>query len=287
MGQTIFITGTSSGIGQATVLYFAEQGWNVAATLRAPEKQSGFAHYPNIKTYQLDVTDTPSITTAVAKAIEDFGQIEVLVNNAGVSVFGAFECATENEIQQQLNTNLLGVMNVTRAVLPHFRQRKQGRLITVTSVGGLVAFPLFTLYHASKWAVEGFMESLHYELRQFNIKVKIVEPGAVNTHLTANTVISNNSTIEDYDQYAELSNFITAAEQKTQQIFAQNNAEFKLLLRFTIYPKDTYKVEIATQGDVANTALQTLHDELQTLPPIYTKTDPIVFQVAFTVKANK
>ncbi len=86
---------------------------------------------------------------------------------------------------------------------------------------------------------------------------------------------------------AELSNFITAAEQKTQQIFAQNNAEFKLLLRFTIYPKDTYKVEIATQGDVANTALQTLHDELQTLPPIYTKTDPIVFQVAFTVKANK
>ncbi len=203
MGQTIFITGTSSGIGQATALYFAEQGWNVAATLRAPEKQSGFAHYPNIKTYQLDVTDTPSITTAVAKAIEDFGQIEVLVNNAGVSVFGAFECATENEIQQQLNTNLLGVMNVTRAVLPHFRQRKQGRLITVTSVGGLVAFPLFTLYHASKWAVEGFMESLHYELRQFNIKVKIVEPGAVNTHLTANTVISNNNTIEDYDQYVE------------------------------------------------------------------------------------
>jgi len=128
----------------------------------------------------------------------------VLVNNAGFSVFGAFECASESDVQRQLNTNLLGVMNVTRAVLPHFRQRKAGRIISVTSVGGLVAFPLFTLYHASKWAVEGFMESLHYELKPFNIQVKIIELGAVNTHLTENTVVSKSNTIADYDQFVDV-----------------------------------------------------------------------------------
>ncbi len=116
MAQTVFITGTSSGIGKATALYFAEQGWNVAATMRSPEQHTDFVQYPTVKTYPLDVTDTTSITTAISQAIQDFGQIDVLVNNAGFSVFGAFECASESDIQRQLNTNLLGVMNVTRAV---------------------------------------------------------------------------------------------------------------------------------------------------------------------------
>jgi NAD(P)-dependent dehydrogenase (short-subunit alcohol dehydrogenase family) len=203
MGQTIFITGTSSGIGKATALYFAEQGWNVAATMRSPEEHTDFSQHANIKTYKLDVTDIESIASAVASAIIDFGQIDVLVNNAGLSVFGAFECATEDEIQKQLNTNLLGVMNVTRAVLPHFRQRKTGHIITLSSIGGLATFPLFSLYHATKWAVEGFMESLHYELKPFNIKVKIIEPGAVDTHLAENTIESKSNTLKEYDQFVE------------------------------------------------------------------------------------
>ncbi len=202
MAQTILITGTSSGIGKATVVYFAEHGWQVAATIRSPEKQTEFSQYPNVKTYRLDVTDPASIKTAVTSALADFKQIDVLVNNAGFSVFGAFESATDLEVQEQLNTNLVGVMNVTRAILPHFRERRAGRLIAITSIGGLAAFPLFTLYHASKWAVEGFMESLHYELEPFNIKVKIVEPGAVATHFTQNTQISK-SGIADYDAYVE------------------------------------------------------------------------------------
>ena len=94
-------------------------------------------------------------------------------------------------------------MNVTRAILPHFRQRKGGCIITITSIGGLAAFPLFSLYHASKWAVEGFMESLHYELRQFNIKIKLVEPGAVNTNITHNTLVSRSDTLTAYDSYVE------------------------------------------------------------------------------------
>ena len=203
MTPTIFITGTSSGIGKATAQYFAEQGWNVAATMRSPERQTGFAAQTNIKVYPLDVTDTTSITDAVSNAIRDFDHIDVLVNNAGFSVFGAFEYATPDEIQLELDTNLGGVMNMTRAILPHFRQRKGGCIITITSIGGLAAFPLFSLYHASKWAVEGFMESLHYELRQFNIKVKLVEPGAVKTNITHNTLVSRSDTLTAYDSYVE------------------------------------------------------------------------------------
>ena len=123
MRPTILITGTSSGIGRATAQYFAEQGWNVAATMRSPQKDNGFAAWPNIKTYPPDVTKPTNIRKAVSNAIHDFDHIDVLVNNAGFSVFGAFECATDLEIQAQLNTNLLGVMNVTRAILPHFRGR--------------------------------------------------------------------------------------------------------------------------------------------------------------------
>ena len=203
MPPTIFITGTSSGIGQATVQYFAEQGWNVAATMRSPQKESAFAPQANLRMYPLDVTDSTSITEAVSNAIRDFDHIDVLVNNAGFSLFGAFEYATEDEIQLQLNTNLLGVMNVTRAILPHFRHRQEGCIITVTSVGGLAAFPLFSLYHASKWAVEGFMESLHYEVRQFNIKVKLIEPGAVNTNFSNNTFVLKSNSLTDYDSYLE------------------------------------------------------------------------------------
>ena len=203
MNKTIFITGSSSGIGKATAQYFAEQGWNVAATMRSPEKHSDFAQSSNIKIYRLDVSDTESITTAISHAIKDFGQIDILLNNAGFSVFGAFECASEEEVQNQLNTNLLGVMNATRAILPHLRQRRNGRIITITSIGGLAAFPLFTLYHATKWAVEGFMESLYYELKPFNIKIKIVEPGAVDTHLAANTIESKSSTLKEYDAFVE------------------------------------------------------------------------------------
>ena len=204
MRQTIFIIGSSSGIGKATPLYFAEQGWNVAATMRSPDKHIDFSQYANIKTYKLDVTNIASITTAISSAVSDFGRIDVLVNNAGLAVFGAFECATTIEIQEQLNTYLVGVMNVTRAMLPHFRQRKDGYIITLSSIGGLAAFPLFTLYHATKWAVEGFMESLHYELKPFNIKVKIIEPGAVDTQLTENTIESKSSALKDYDQYVEI-----------------------------------------------------------------------------------
>ncbi len=181
MKNTVLITGTSSGIGRETVKYFSARGWNVAATMRTPQKETELQKLPGVKLYALDVTDEASIATAVSAAINDFGGINVLVNNAGYGAVGIFEAGTADQIRRQFDTNVFGVMNVTRAILPHFREKKNGTVINVTSMGGLITFPVYSVYHGTKWAVEGWAEALQYELRPFNIKVKNVEPGAIKT----------------------------------------------------------------------------------------------------------
>jgi NAD(P)-dependent dehydrogenase (short-subunit alcohol dehydrogenase family) len=179
--KTILITGASSGIGKATALHFLQRGWRVMATMRSPEKYPDLAQLPHCHPLRLDVTDATSVEAAVAAALELAGTIDVLVNNAGYGLVGAFEALTPEQIQRQFDTNVFGLMTVTRALLPHFRQRRQGIVVNVASVGGRVTFPLYSLYHATKWAVEGFSESLHYELQPWGIRVKIIEPGPIKT----------------------------------------------------------------------------------------------------------
>lgn len=179
--KTVLITGTSSGIGKAAAKYFASQGWNVAATMRSPEKEKELGLLKNVKLYALDVTRTDSIQNAVDSVIADFGQLDAVVNNAGYGADGVFEAMNYEVIYNQFNTNVFGLMRVTRAVIPHMRSRKSGTIVQVASMGGRLTFPLFSIYHATKWAVEGFSESLHYELRPFNIKIKIIEPGTIKT----------------------------------------------------------------------------------------------------------
>lgn len=179
--KTILITGASSGIGKATVELFSKQGWQVAATMRDPSKSQNLAKLPGVKLYPLDVTDLKSIDDCVQTVIKEFGTIDVLLNNAGYGAVGVFEAATAEQVQKQFDTNVFGVMNVTRAILPHFRKNRNGRILTVSSVGGRVTFPIYSLYHSTKWAVEGFMESLHYELRPFGIQTKLIEPGPIKT----------------------------------------------------------------------------------------------------------
>jgi NAD(P)-dependent dehydrogenase (short-subunit alcohol dehydrogenase family) len=184
--QTILITGASTGIGLATARYFAQRGWQVVATMRTPTKAPADLHtLANVLVLPLDVLDVASIEAAVAAALHAFGRLDVLFNNAGYALAGAFEALSPAQVQQQFNTNVYGVMNVTRAVLPHFRDRKQGLILTTTSVGGHVAFPLYSVYNATKFAVEGFMESLQYEVQQFNIRVRTIVPGTVRTDFTA------------------------------------------------------------------------------------------------------
>ena len=208
MTKTVLITGASSGIGRATALYFQKQGWNVVATMRSPDQEiageNSLAKLDRITCLKLDVTDRPTIIDAVAETIDRFGAIDVLVNNAGYGMLGAFETSTPEQIQRQFDTNVFGLIETTRAVLPHFRDRKRGVIVNVASIGGRVAFPLYSLYHATKWAVEGFSESLQHELLAFNIRVKIVEPGPIKTDFYARSADrTSNPELPAYDEFSD------------------------------------------------------------------------------------
>jgi NAD(P)-dependent dehydrogenase (short-subunit alcohol dehydrogenase family) len=178
--KTLFITGASTGIGRAAVHHFRDQGWNVAATMRTPSDHADLVS-DQVRTFALDVTDPATIGPAVDQAIQAFGSVDVLVNNAGYGAFGPFEAASNEQIERQYATNVTGLMFVTREFIPHFRERRSGVIINISSVGGRATFPFYSLYHGSKWAVEGFSESLNFELNPFGIRVKLVEPGVIKT----------------------------------------------------------------------------------------------------------
>lgn len=180
MDKVVLITGASSGIGIATAKLFQAKNWKVAATMRTPEK-SDLGRIADIETFRLDVTEPESITAAIASTLERFGRLDAVVNNAGFAVVGPFEAATPEQIERQMQVNVYGVMNVCREVLPIFREQRRGTIINVASMGGRITFPLYSIYHASKWALEGFSEALQYEVSEFGIKVKIIEPGPIKT----------------------------------------------------------------------------------------------------------
>jgi NAD(P)-dependent dehydrogenase (short-subunit alcohol dehydrogenase family) len=181
MSKTVFITGASSGIGRSTAQYFLERGWNVVATMRNLEHAGNGLKGDRALALRLDVTDPETIQAAMHEAISRFGAVDVLVNNAGYGAVGPFEASTAEQVERQIATNVTGLMNVTREFLPHFRERRSGVIVNIASIGGRITFPLYSLYHATKWAVEGFSEALVYELEPFGIRVKIIEPGPIKT----------------------------------------------------------------------------------------------------------
>ncbi len=204
MKKTVLITGTSSGIGLAAAKYFADEGWNVAATMRTPEKDMELKDKENVKVYRLDVTDEKSIKDAIEQALKDFGALDVIINNAGYGAVGAFEAASPEKIRKEFETNVFGLMNVTRAILPYFREKKSGTIINVSSIGGRLTFPIYSIYHASKWAVEGFTEALQFELRPFNIRVKLVEPGPIKTDFYDRSLdLFEKEGLHAYDDYVK------------------------------------------------------------------------------------
>ena len=209
--QTIVITGASSGIGKATAIYFAQQGWNVAATMRSIDNAGDFAAHPSIVPFKLDVTNLESIKNAISQILQTFSDIDVLYNNAGYALAGAFEATTDEQVRKQFETNLFGVMNVTRAFLPHFRSRKKGVILNTTSSGGILTFPLYSIYNSTKWALEGFMEALQYEVKPFNIQIKNIEPGSVKSEFTDNIHFVSNAA---YNSYANKVQYNTLAAYK-------------------------------------------------------------------------
>ncbi len=181
MSKTILITGASSGIGKATAIYFQQQGWNVIATMRSLEKDTELRALDRMHLEKLDVLDVDSIEKAIEKGIQKFGKIDAIVNNAGYGAYGPLESFPRENIIKQFNTNVIGLMDVTRLIIPHFRQNKDGVIVNISSVGGQMTFALGSLYHGTKFAVEGISESLHYEMNEIGVKVKIVEPGFIAT----------------------------------------------------------------------------------------------------------
>ena len=181
MRKTILITGASSGIGKATAIHFQQKGWNVIATMRRPENEIELSQLENILLEKLDVLNIESIENAIQNGIQKFGKIDALVNNAGYGAYGPLETFPRENIIKQFNTNVIGLMDVTKAIIPHFRHNKDGVIVNISSIGGQMTFALGSLYHGTKFAVEGISESLHYEMKEIGVKVKIVEPGFIAT----------------------------------------------------------------------------------------------------------
>jgi NAD(P)-dependent dehydrogenase (short-subunit alcohol dehydrogenase family) len=199
MTQTVLITGTSSGLGRATAALFHDRNWNVVATMRAPERDAAFAPSERMLVSRLDVQDAGSIRSAVDAGLARFGSIDALVNNAGYGAYGPLEATPMEAIRRQFDVNVLGPLATIQAVLPHFRRNGGGTIVNVSSVGGRIAFPLGTLYHGSKFAVEGFSEALRYELMPLGIRVKLVEPGGIRTDFGGRSLdFSNDPTLVEY-----------------------------------------------------------------------------------------
>jgi NAD(P)-dependent dehydrogenase (short-subunit alcohol dehydrogenase family) len=179
--KTIVITGASSGIGKATAQLFFDRGWNVVATMRNPAAEKDLKESSRLKFVALDVQDPAGPKAAVAEAIKTFGRIDVWLNNAGYGAFGPVEAGTIEQIRRQYDVNVFGLIACVQAVAPHFRANKAGVLINVSSIGGIMTVPAFSVYNSTKFAVEGLSEGLWYELGTFGIKVKVIEPGAIKT----------------------------------------------------------------------------------------------------------
>ena len=205
MTKTVLITGASSGYGKATADLFLEHGWNVVATMRRPDTAIFGARNDRLKLLPLDVTNSASISKAIADGTAAFGAIDVLVNNAGIGIAGAFEATPMATVREVFETNTFGVMAVTQAVLPLFRKRKSGVVVNVTSSATLARMPLAAAYTASKMAIEGFTGSLAFELEAFNVQVKLVEPGyGPTTRFAANSGSRMDGVIpEAYAPFAE------------------------------------------------------------------------------------
>lgn len=182
--KTWFITGTSSGFGRELVEQLIDRGDRVAATARRPEVLDDVEKRAEGRLWRavLDVTDTEAVRATFAAAIEESRRVDVVVSNAGYGLFGAAEELSDEQVDRQIATNLTASIQLGRAAIPHLREQGGGRIVQVASIGGQIAFPAMSLYHATKWGIEGFWEAAAAELAPFGIRVTIVEPGVARTN---------------------------------------------------------------------------------------------------------
>jgi len=202
--RTWFITGASRGFGREWAIAALERGDSVAATARDTSTLEDLAdkYGDRFLPLQLDVTDRAADFAAVQRAHEHFGRLDIVVNNAGYGHFGLVEELTEDEARAQLDTNLFGALWVTQAALPILREQRSGHILQVSSIGGISAFPLVGIYHASKWALEGISQSLAQEVADFGIKVTLIEPGGFSTDWAGSSA-KHSEQLPDYADFHE------------------------------------------------------------------------------------
>lgn len=208
--KTILVTGVSSGIGRATALRFSEQGHSVYGTVRDKAKARDV---PGVKLVELDIRDEASIARGINGIIAHDQKLDVLVNSAGVTLLGATEETSIAEAKTLFDTNLFGLLRMTKAVLPHMRRQRSGRIVNISSVLGFLPAPYMGLYSASKHAVEGLSETLDHEVRQFGIRVVLVEPSFTKTNLDLNAPQTADA-IPDYQKERDI---VSQAIQKNVQ----------------------------------------------------------------------
>lgn len=198
--NTIFMTGTSTGLGKAAVQLFAEKGWKVIATMRNPQNADETFDHENITVFPLDVTNLDQIKIVVKDVIKS-RNVDVVFNNAGYGLAGPFEGTTDEQMVRNITTNLLGVLRVTQAFLPHFREKRSGLFLTTTSIGGSIALPFNSVYHATKFGLEGWSEGLDLELRKFGVSIKTIAPGGIKTDFAGRSLDLNQN--EAYKEYMD------------------------------------------------------------------------------------
>lgn len=196
------ITGCSSGLGRALATHVLARGHKVIATARHPEQLAGLAeHHPEAcRTMTLDVTDAAAVKSTIAEAAQVFGRLDVVVNNAGYGLFGAFEELSEEQILRNFHTNFFGALAVIRAVLPILRTQKSGHIVNISAAAVIGNYAGFSIYGATKWALEGVSESLAAELKPLGIKVTLIQPGPLRTDFIGRSLERAASHIEDYDR---------------------------------------------------------------------------------------
>ena len=206
---SVLITGCSSGFGELTAITFADHGHRVFATMRTPGKSVALNERPDIEQLALDVGSSSSVDAAVSETISRVGRLDIVVNNAGVEVFGPVHLLSDDEVTHQLDTNVLGVVRMVRAVVPHFLANGGGTIVNVGSVAGFVGTPYSGIYAASKHAIEAISESLHFELSHRGVKVRVVEPGQFATELGNNSIHAK-ALIEGTEEYQRWQRFRSA-----------------------------------------------------------------------------
>jgi NAD(P)-dependent dehydrogenase (short-subunit alcohol dehydrogenase family) len=270
MSKVWFVTGASRGFGRQFAVAALGRGDLVAATARRPESLNDLtAEYGSaVLPLRLDVTDRTQVEAAVTAAKEAFGRLDVVVNNAGYGLFGAFEEISEQQMRDQMETNLFGVFHVTRSVLPVLREQGSGHIIQISTIGGVATFPLLSGYHTSKWALEGMTESLAQEVAGFGISVTLVEPGGFATDWAG----SSGVWADPHPAYEELRQTVLAGFGDTVGNFSDPKGVGPAMLKIvdaeepplrvffgeepTVLVKDLYAQRLATWAQWEQVSLQ-------------------------------